>query len=394
MSLSNLILIIVIAVFTVLTLALWKNPKTNPVARLLIAAIIFMSVSAVIATALTPPHLDTDKDGIENSLDIDDDGDKYLDTVELAAGSDPLDRLSLPADHDGDFLADISDPDDDIDGIADAVELEKGSDPFDPASVPTLSQGKLTITYINVGQALSILIQDDQGNDLLFDGGNNADAPLIIRTLKALKVDDLEVVIGSHYHEDHIGGLDEVIEAFDVQRIILPNTTYTTTTYKNLMAAVNAENAIVDRYDFKGPFSVDFGDTSFEIIGPLHPFLDDQNNLSLIMRMSYDTKTILLMGDADKESEALLIDYGYDLDADILGIGHHGSRTSSSEDFVSRVTPEYGIISVGSGNSYGLPDEDVLARYEAIGTILLRTDVSGTITLTIENETITVSTQK
>jgi competence protein ComEC len=394
MNTSSLVLIIVIVISSALTLVLWRNPKTNPVARLLIAAIVFLSVSLVVNVALTPKPIDTDQDGIENALDIDDDGDRYLDKTENLAGSDPLDKLSLPADHDHDFLADIDDPDDDNDGFIDTLELEKGSNPYDSLSFPLLSQGRLKITFIDVGQALSVLIQDDQGNDLLFDGGNNADAPLIISTLHALGVDDLEVVIGSHYHEDHIGGLDEVIEAFSVESIILPDATYTTTTYKNLLAAVTAENAIVIRYDFTGPITIDFGASSLEIIGPLHPFLEDQNNLSLVMRMVYDTKTILLMGDADKESEAYLLDYGYDLDADILGIGHHGSRTSSSEAFVAEVTPFYGIISVGTDNSYGLPDEDVIARYEAVQTTLYRTDLNGNITLTIKDEAITVTTQK
>jgi len=99
------------------------------------------------------------------------------------------------------------------------------------------------------------------------------------------------------------------------------------------------------------------------------------------------------MGDADKESESLLIDYGYDLDADILGIGHHGSRSSFSEAFVSLVRPQYGIISVGTDNTYGLPDEDVIQRYLNHKTNLYGTDVLG-ITLTIENELVEITPQK
>ena len=394
MNIGNIVVIIVIVLSSALTLVLWKNPKTNPVARLLIAVVIFLSVTLGVTYALTPPVIDTDHDGIENKLDIDDDGDHYTDENEVLVGSDPLDALSIPSDHDKDFTPDLIDLDDDNDGFLDTIEIEKGTDPFNDTSKPLLNAGKLTITFIDVGQALSILIQDDQNNDLLIDGGNNADAGVIESTLTTLGVDDLEYVIATHYHEDHIGGLDEIIESFVVENIILPNATYTTTTYTNLMDAVNVENADVSRYDFKGSLSFIFGSSSFEIIGPLSPFLEDQNNLSLVFKMTYESKVILLMGDADKESESLLIEAGIDLEADILGIGHHGSRTSSSDAFVSQVTPQYGIISVGIGNSYGLPDEDVIQRYMDYKTTLYRTDVSGTITLTIENESIQIQTQK
>ena len=394
MSTPSIIVIIVIVLSGAFTLVLWKNPKTNPVARLLIAVVIFLSVSLGVTLALTPPVIDTDHDGIEDTLDIDDDGDHYSDKIEITCSSDPLSELSIPVDHDHDLSPDQLDLDDDNDGILDTVEILKGSDPLDANSKPVISTGKLTITFIDVGQALSILIQDDQDNDLLIDGGNNADASLIEATLSDLGVDDLEYVIATHYHEDHIGGLDVVIESFIVENVILPDATYTTATYRNLISAVDAENANVSRYDFKGPLSFSFGSTSFEIIGPLSPFLDDQNNLSLVFRMTYENQVILLMGDADKESESLLIDYGYDLDADILGIGHHGSRTSSSEAFVSLVSPQYGIISVGTDNTYGLPDEDVIQRYLDHQTNLYRTDVSGTITLTIENELVEITTQK
>jgi len=394
MSTPSIIVIIVIVLSGAFTLILWKNPKTNPVARILIAVVIFLSVSLGVTLALTPPVIDTDHDGIEDTLDIDDDGDHYSDKIEITCSSDPLSELSIPVDHDHDLSPDQLDLDDDNDGVLDTVEILKGSDPLDANSKPVISTGKLTITFIDVGQALSILIQDDQDNDLLIDGGNNADASLIEATLSDLGVDDLEYVIATHYHEDHIGGLDEVIESFIVENVILPDATYTTATYRNLISAVDAENANVSRYDFKGPLSFSFGSSSFEIIGPLSPFLDDQNNLSLVFRMTYENQVILLMGDADKESESLLIDYGYDLDADILGIGHHGSRTSSSEAFVSLVSPQYGIISVGTDNTYGLPDEDVIQRYLDHQTNLYRTDVSGTITLTIENELVEITTQK
>jgi competence protein ComEC len=394
MSTPSIIVIIVIVLSGAFTLILWKNPKTNPVARILIAVVIFLSVSLGVTLALTPPVIDTDHDGIEDTLDIDDDGDHYSDKIEITCSSDPLSELSIPVDHDHDLSPDQLDLDDDNDGVLDTVEILKGSDPLDANSKPVISTGKLTITFIDVGQALSILIQDDQDNDLLIDGGNNADASLIEATLSDLGVDDLEYVIATHYHEDHIGVLDEVIESFIVENVILPDATYTTATYRNLISAVDAENANVSRYDFKGPLSFSFGSSSFEIIGPLSPFLDDQNNLSLVFRMTYENQVILLMGDADKESESLLIDYGYDLDADILGIGHHGSRTSSSEAFVSLVSPQYGIISVGTDNTYGLPDEDVIQRYLDHQTNLYRTDVSGTITLTIENELVEITTQK
>jgi competence protein ComEC len=249
----------------------------------------------------------------------------------------------------------------------------------------TPSETIVTVTFIDVGQALSILIRDNLGNDILYDGGNNQDATFLINYFKELKIDDFEYVIASHFHEDHIGGLDNILAKFKVDTILMPNIPYSSDDYTNLTNAINAYHVVVQ--PLENDLLVNLGDISFRLIGPDTDF-SDINAQSLVVQFSFLNQRILLTGDSTTTAEKLILTQ--DIQSDIIQIAHHGSKTSSSLAFLSATQAEYAIISVGINNSYGLPDTEVIKRIHDLDMTLYRTDSMGTIIFTITHDRVSV----
>jgi len=235
----------------------------------------------------------------------------------------------------------------------------------------------LYVHFLNVGQALSVLVSDDNGNDLLYDAGNSSDANFIVSYLKKQGVDDIEYLINSHPHEDHIGGMDEILNEFEVENVIMSNLVYDTNAYTNVINILTDKNIAVTDPIVGQTYQL--GTAVIEVLGPLNTSYTEANGYSVVIRVSSGSQSVLLTGDAEAESEHELVASRNDLSADILQIGHHGSAYSSTIQFVSKVNPKYAVISVGTDNSYGHPDSIVTMRLANMNINVERTDMNGTI---------------
>jgi len=241
----------------------------------------------------------------------------------------------------------------------------------------------LSVHFIDVGQADCILLLLPNGEDMLIDAGKNSDGDIITAYLKALGVTDIEYAVGTHPHADHIGGMDDVLRAFPTDVLYMPALSADTKTYKDVLAAAEEKNVPIQTAA-AGVTVYNADGLSITMVAPSEENTD-ANNASAVLLVTYLNRTFLFTGDAEKESEALVQG---DIAADVLKVGHHGSTTSSSEAFLNRIMPQYAVISVGNGNSYGHPAEKTLLRLAAIGARVLRTDKDGTIIFTTDGDSL------
>ena len=256
----------------------------------------------------------------------------------------------------------------------------------------TEAETGLKVHFLDVGQADCILIQAPTGENMLIDAGNNDDADMIVTYLNAKGVKKIDVLVGTHPHEDHIGSLDTVIDTYDIGKVYMPRVTHTTKTFEDVLIAIKNKGLKIAAA--KAGEIIDFSpNTRVEILAPNSPEYDDLNNYSAVIKLTYGNTSFLFTGDAEDISENEMLASGYDLKADVLKLGHHGSSTSSTEAFLAAVKPSYGIISVGKGNDYGHPHEEVLTRLEQAGIEIYRTDESGTVFAT-DGDHIVIKTEK
>lgn len=253
--------------------------------------------------------------------------------------------------------------------------------------VEFVAQEDLLIDYIDVGQADSILIRN-QDKVMLIDAGTNEAGETVVNYLENLGITKIDYLIGTHPHEDHIGGLDDVINKFDIGQIYMPKIETTTKTFEDVLEAIENKNLTVTAPN-KGD-EIGLGQATGEFM--TEPILDKDNlNVSsLVFRLEFGNNSFLFMGDAEEENEKT-ISWPK---TDVLKVGHHGSSTSSSEEFLKQVQPQYAIIMVGEDNSYGLPTQETINKLNTIGSTIYRTDENGTIQLTSDGNTIKVKTSK
>jgi competence protein ComEC len=245
-----------------------------------------------------------------------------------------------------------------------------------PMSATTNAATKnMYVHFINVGQGDSIYIKAPNGEDVLIDGGNNNQGDDVVAYLKKQKVDDVEIMIATHPDADHIGGLDTVLSAFRVEQVYAPRVSHTTQTYKDFLNAVKREGLKIKTAQ-KG-VSLGLKGVSAVFVGPVKSYsTSDTNDWSAVLKLTYGKKSFLFTGDAEFKSESDMIKSKQNLRADVLKVGHHGAKTSTSTSFLKVVKPTYAVISVGK-NSYGHPTSEVLNRLKSYKVNIFRTDKQG-----------------
>lgn len=249
---------------------------------------------------------------------------------------------------------------------------------------------KLKVHFIDVGEGDSILIETD-GKYMLIDAGENDKSQVVISYLDNLGIEKLDYVIATHPHSDHIGGMADVIRHYKIGKVIMPNATHTSKTYENLLDTISDKGLKITKAKVGQEYSL--GDASFVILAPKSSDYDSLNNYSVAIKLTYGKNSFIFAGDAETVSEnEMLQNDGLDLDADVLKLGHHGSSTSSSDKFLDAVSPDIAVISVGEGNQYGFPHDEVLQAINKRKIKLYRTDKQGTIILESDGSKITANT--
>lgn len=263
-----------------------------------------------------------------------------------------------------------------------------------PPPQPLAPTGSLVAHVLDVGQGDAIAVRVPNGDWVLVDGGPRARSGDVVAALKDLGVTRLAVVVATHPHEDHIGGLPAVLDAFPVGAVYFPRVEHTSVTYERFLEAVKAK--AIPAHAAKGGVSLDLGpDVHAMFLGPVRDTYSDLNDWSAVLRLAVGEHAILLTGDATAVSEGHMLPMSWaSLRSTVLKVGHHGSAGSSSAAFLEAVRPRYAIISVGAGNTYGHPAQAALDRLTAAGAAIYRTDLSGTVTVTITATGVTIKTAR
>ena len=260
----------------------------------------------------------------------------------------------------------------------------------DKTSVSTFSGDTLRVNYVDVGQGDSIFIQLPNKETMLIDAGEAYEADNVINYLNSLDVKKIDYVVGTHPHTDHIGGLEEIVNTFDIGSIYMPKASSTSNTYLDLLTAIKNKGLKIKTAK-SGVVVLDGDNLKLEFIAPNSDNYSELNNYSAVLKLTYLNNTFLFMGDAETLSEDEITS---EIKADVIKVGHHGSDSSSGVEFVKRVSPQYAIIMVGEGNSYNHPYQSIIDRYLSVGAKVLRTDLDGNIICDSDGVDVTCSGDK
>lgn len=246
----------------------------------------------------------------------------------------------------------------------------------------------LTVHYIDVGQGDSELIQINNKN-LLIDAGPKDAEDKVVSYIKTQGITKLDYIIATHPHDDHIGGMATVLKNFKVSNFIGPKILNppSTSTFKNLITTLKSKNM---KITVLGPGDyIDLGENvQCQILAPTKTYYDNLNNYSVVVKISYKNSKFLFTGDAEEESEKEILSNGFDMSCDVLKVGHHGSKTASSTEFLKEASPKIAVISCGKNNDYGHPHKVTLDKLKSINCKVYRTDLQGDIIITSDGNNI------
>ena len=256
-----------------------------------------------------------------------------------------------------------------------------------PSDIPENSN--FEVHFIDVGQADSALIECD-GETMMIDGGNVADSNVVAAYLKKEDVTELNYVVCSHAHEDHVGGLSGALSVTKADNISAPKTEANTKAYKNFKKKAEEQNVEIKHPNVGD--EIQLGSSTVEFLGPVDENGKDLNSTSIVLKITYGNTSFLFTGDAEKESENEMLSKGYDLSCDILKLGHHGSSTSTTNKFLTATSPAIAIVSCGKDNDYGHPHKETMNKLNNDHITVYRTDSDGTILAETDGNTYAITT--
>ena len=254
----------------------------------------------------------------------------------------------------------------------------------------TANGDMLVAHFIDVGQGDANFIELPNGETMLIDAGIQSSGDDIIEYIENLGYTDIDYVVSTHPHADHIGGMALVIEAFNVENIYMPKAVSTSKTYENLLETIQNRGLSI-KTGRAGVEILNTDDLNIILLAPTKESYTNLNNYSIVLKITYGDVSFLYTGDAEEES---LEEITGDLKADVLKVGHHGSNTSTTKSFLEQVKPEYAIISVGAKNSYGHPNSSTLELLEEYTNNIYRTDINGTVIIRSDGVNIEVEKER
>ena len=277
-----------------------------------------------------------------------------------------------------------------LSGCVDAPPADRLEADITTTSVTETDAELLYVHYIDVGQADSILIEYG-GFAMLIDGGNKEDGSLVVSYIEQQGISELDAVVCTHAHEDHVGGLPSVLAVYPTAAVYAPTKTYSSKVFDDFVYYTDQQGLEIN---IPSP-----GDTieaeglDIVVLGPTQSYADP-NNTSIVIKLTYAETSFLFTGDMETQAENDMLDYWgsrIDWNVDVLKVGHHGSDTSTGYRFLNEVMPTYGVISVGTGNTYGHPCEEPLTKLNQAGVTIFRTDELGHVIATSDGAEVTLT---
>ena len=253
----------------------------------------------------------------------------------------------------------------------------------------------LVVNFIDVGQGDCIYLSAD-GENMLIDCGEASEAEAVLSYLDKLGVKRLDYVVATHPHSDHMGGMSEIVEACDIGEVIMPylddGDIPTTRYFEKFLEACDEKG--IDITDAEVGATIGIGDAQAKIIAPSSRDYGNANNYSVGILLSHGSNDFIFTGDAEALAEEEMIESGMLKEVEVYKVGHHGSDTSSSEEFLEVISPEYAVVMCGEGNSYGHPHDEIVERIREYTDEILRTDLCGSIVIESDGNELEIRTER
>ena len=249
--------------------------------------------------------------------------------------------------------------------------------------------GKFIASFIDVGQGDSIFLEFPNGKNMLIDAGEKYESETVQSFINSKGYFSLDYVVGTHPHTDHIGGLESIIRRYEIGEIYLPKVVHTSKTYENLLTTINELGYKVNSA-ISGMEIINEKGLEVKILSPKNSNYSELNNYSVVIKIVFGNTSFLFMGDAETVVEDEILD---EVNADVVKVGHHGSDTSSSEEFVKSVNAKYAVIMSGVDNQYDLPDKAIVDRWKSNGAEVYNTSENGNVIITSDGRNITVEVE-